>query len=220
MPKSDAPRKKMKKSNVTQLPLSPQDRYAATSWGAEGSNIHDLTVPSGQLVQVRFVGPTALISMGLLENVDLLGHIVQADHVDRVAGKAPSKEEAEETRQRQMQEMLADPSKLVGAVSMIDKIITHVVLQPKVHKIPEAGDDPANPSVVPDRVKGLIYVDSVDEMDKMYIFNYVMGGVKDLESFREGIAETMADLVPVETVSDDPQPTPKRKRSPRKLPPE
>ena len=41
---------------------------------------------------------------------------------------------------------------------------------------------------------GVVYADMVDLVDKMAIFNYAVGGTRDLESFREGLDAAMGGL--------------------------
>lgn len=216
---------KKKKTKGRRRPISP---YAATAWGqSAGDGLHDITVPSGQLVQVQRVGPTELIKLGLLEQVDVLGALVQTEHVDRVTGrgKPPKKaKDADAERAEQMKTLMSDPAKLLSAVELIDKVICYVVVQPKVHAVPvqraataedvaEYDDLELGEEFIPPRIpKGAVYIDTVELEDKMFIFQYVAGGTSDLESFRTQSDSAVASLELVKDVPDKPVKAAKRKR--------
>lgn len=68
---------------------------------------------------------------------------------------------------------------------MVNTVVVASVVEPKVHEVPE---DPE------DRDDDLLYVDEVDDEDKMFIFQWAIGGTDDIASFREQAA---ADLVAV-----------------------
>lgn len=62
----------------------------------------------------------------------------------------------------------------------------------ETYKLPmgEAGVDGRGMPI--ERVPGALYVDMLDLNDKMFLFNWVMGGSKDLERFRDEQAALMA----------------------------
>lgn len=159
----------------------------------------DLEVPSGALCQVRRPGPMGLIEAGLLDNIDILGSLIQTEHVDRVNGRAPASEEDDRTKQlRQAQELMRDPAKLKAATSMIDKVLCHVVVQPEIHlPVPPEERDPDK-----------VYSDSVEWEDKMFIFDFVLGGAADIATFRQKQQEIMGDLAAGEAVQDSTQQAP------------
>jgi hypothetical protein len=211
---------------MSDLMQAGADKYAPTAWaGATAeTNLHDITVPSGQLIQVMHVGPTGLLELGLLDSLDILGGLVQTEHVDRVAGRAPKKlTEAQEKARidAEMKELLKDPKKVMSAMQMVDKVVCGVVMKPKVFAVPVLRDPTpqelaasveldAEGKYLPPRVRGQVYVDSVDPTDKVFILNYVMGAVDDLSSFRQGLSEGVAALEPVEDVPVPAKRTPKR----------
>lgn len=157
----------------------------------------DLTVPSGALCQVRRPGPVGLIKAGLLDDMDILGSIVQTDHVDRAEGRAPSSQEDEKTKQlRQAQELMQDKDKLLKATSIIEGVVCHCVVQPEIRMVPL--DTERDPEAV--------YVDSVDFEDQVFIFQYVMGGTADLESFRTEFGEAVGSLAAQQGVPNPAKP--------------
>ena len=58
-------------------------------------------------------------------------------------------------------------------------------VEPKVHPAPE---DEA------DRDDDLLYPDDIEDMDKMFVFQWVSGGTTDLETFRQRYSSNMASL--------------------------
>jgi hypothetical protein len=235
MPKSDksgkAPKMKAaktgKKTHTDSSDLAPNsplaslpgaaDKYAPTAWGGavEGTDLHDVIVPSGQLVQIRHVGPTGLVQMGLLDSLDMLGAIVQTEHVERVSGRKPSAKDQKARIDQEMKDILADPKKIMAAMDMMDKVVCGVVVRPRVNPVPvprKATEEEIAAGVetddagwfTPERILGQVYVDSVDLEDKGFILNFVMGAVNSLGEFREELATAVADLEPVQDV---PMPT-------------
>ena len=171
------------------------NKYTATAWGAEVTM--DLEVPSGQLCLVRRPGISGLIKMGILDSLDSLTGLVQSEHLDRVATAEGRKITSED-----IAALSSNKDKLVQAVDLADKVIEYVVLQPDV-KRPVVRDAKGNPVLTDgkeqpladeDRVPGTVYTDNIDIMDKMYIFQFVVGGVSDLETFRKEFGETLAGV--------------------------
>ena len=159
-----------------------QRKYGST-WGKE--LLVDLEVPSGSLCQVRRPGITGLIKAGLLDSLDTLTSLVKTEHADRVERGAPTT-----PTQDDLKALLADKDKLLAALELMDKVICYVVVQPQVlMPIPEDQRDPA-----------CIYADSIDLEDKVFIFQYVVGGVSDLETFRQEFGATVASMENVQGV--------------------
>lgn len=165
----------------------------------------DLEVPSGGMCQVKRVGPIELIKAGLFDRLDVLGSLVQTEHVDRVAGRAPEKKSPEALQVQQMQELIKDKSKLLEAEKLIDQVVLHVVKQPELHAVPEQPTEDDQPRNW--REPGLVYVDTVDFTDKVFIFQFVVGGSADLESFRQEFQKTLGGLEPSQVVSLPAEPT-------------
>lgn len=143
-----------------------EDRYAATSWGTSGE---DLRMPSGQLAHVRKPGVQGLINAGVLHSLDSLSGIVDGI-VKKAEGKKVSADDVD------TKALLEDPAKLESMIHVIDRVVCHVVLKPTVHMTPN------------DRTRrkdNLIYADMIDFEDKMFIFNFAVGGSRDIARFRE-----------------------------------
>jgi hypothetical protein len=173
------------------------NKYAATSWATEVTI--DLECPSGQLAQVRRPGVPGLIKAGVLDSLDVLTGIVQTDHIERVKSGKDASISAEDVAK-----LAQDKAKLLEALDLADKVVEYVVLQPSVLR-PVVRDENGEPVLDPvtrkeiplpdkDRVPGQVYMDSVELMDKMFIFQFVVGGVRDLETFRAEFGETVGSL--------------------------
>jgi len=169
--------------------------YAPTTWGAKTAFI-DLTVPSGQVCQVRQPGVENLIAAGMLDNADTLMALVN-QKVEKAKGKSPVKKAADPS------ELLKqDPAKLTVLFSMIDKIVEYMVVQPRVvrpivrlEEIPEKpGTFAERPMMPEERDQDTIYTDSIDLGDRMFLFQYAIGGGDDLDSFRAKFAEGLGSL--------------------------
>jgi hypothetical protein len=75
-----------------------------------------------------------------------------------------------------MREILNDPAKLDEMMHVVNKIVCYVVVKPAVEYPP---NDPTL------RKNDAIYADMIDLEDRMFIMNWALGGVRDLERFRE-----------------------------------
>lgn len=163
-------------------PEDPTSKYAADAWLSGGiGGMEDLTVPSGQLCLVRRPGLEGLMKAGVLHNVDSLSQIVNEKHLSRVKGKGSAPEQAEIN----MSSLMDDPEGMAEVTHVIDKIVCHCVVKPEIHM---------TPNDVTRRQQGVVYADMVDLVDKMFIFNYVVGGTRDLESFRNGLEGAVGGL--------------------------
>lgn len=172
---------------ATQPPIqaaaTQTDRYAATQWGGAGS---DLEMPSGQLAYVRKPGVEQLISAGVIHSMDTLSGVV-----DVLLKKADGKP----TREVDMEAVVANPEKIDEMIHIVDRVVCHTVLKPSVEM---------TPNDVTRRRDGVIYCDMIDLQDRFFIFQYVMGGVTDLERFRR---ESSAPVGNVEQRAEDGLPT-------------
>lgn len=168
--------------------------YAPTVWGQP--QFQDLTVPSGQLCQVRLPGVQQLIAAGVIDSADTLTSLVDQKHIKRVrsktAGKAPEKE-------IDTQSLMKDPENLKKLFTLMDQVAIHMVVQPEVVScLKEVTDAEGNTEtiVIPyaDREQDRVYSDQIDMIDKMFIFQYAVGGGSDVESFRKQFGEAVGGL--------------------------
>lgn len=163
---------------------TPRPRAAVAAEGAEGiptsasewkSGVQGtlITVPSGKKITVRIVGMSAFLKKGLIPNA--LIPVIQAA---MQAGKL-------DTDEVDLGSMFEDPEKLQSLVELCDNVTVDVAISPKVHPIPNDAKGKPLPLESDERDPGKLYVDEMDFNDKMYIFNFAVGGTADLELFRQ-----------------------------------
>jgi hypothetical protein len=147
----------------------------------------DLPLPSGNVARIKQMSPQAFLSSGVLP--DPLSAIVrQAVHTKR--GLPPEK----------IREMADDPEKIQASLELFDRVLVHVAVMPVV-KMPPKCTECGEYFNVDDRHRDeglegfhtytegkrhpdVLYSDTVDLKDKIFIFQFCMGGTRDLETFR------------------------------------
>lgn len=180
---------------------NPAVRATAQTW--KRSKGEDLELPSGNVALVKRPGPAAIMSQGILP--DELTPIVQ--EAIRSGKGLPPKKQAE---------LVSDPETVVKMLDGVDKMMCVVVVDPKVryHKYTEEDvslrgvaesllgkeipEDDRNPDE-------WIYTDEVDLEDKMFIFNFAVGGTRDLRRFRGELAGSMGDVPSGDQQPDEPE---------------
>jgi len=145
---------------------------SASDWKKKKNFGVELRVPSGNVCLVRPVGLEAFISQGLIPNA--LMPIIQES---MKTGESP-----------ELTEDMVSAEMMAAMVKLFDSVTVYVVQQPTVHPAPKPGEE---------REEDLLYVDEVDLSDKMFIFNFAVGGTRSLEGFREELGERMELLLPV-----------------------
>lgn len=178
------------------MPPTNSDQYAPTSWGS--SYYEDVTVPSGQLCQVRRPGLEALMREGVLPRIDKLTNLVDQKHVKRV--REPHKAMMESI---DVDSLSSDQEALMDLLSVVDKVVEAIVIQPKIVRpiVRDAeGEAVLNSQgeeqIIPpsDREQGVIYTDYVDMEDRMFLLNYAVGGSRDLEQFRKQLEDASGSV--------------------------
>ena len=167
---------------------------AASKWKKQKGE--ELTLPSGNVALVKRPGPQALLSDGIMP--DTLMPIVQ-QAISKGMGMKPKDINIE------------DPKAVADMLDAIDRLLSKVVVEPEVayHKCLQPVDmggvtaGPAHEAWVfidedirdgetecsncgqvhPDGDE-VVYADEVDLEDKMFIFQYAVGGTRELERFR------------------------------------
>jgi hypothetical protein len=165
------------------------DRYAVTAWGSEGNGgPQDLEMPSGQVALVRKPGLERLITEGVLHRMDSLTALVDKKYIKKGRGGAANPDNVDVTG------LLGNPEAMAGVLHTVDRVVCACVIKPHVEMAP---NDPTN------RMAGVVYADTIDLTDKMFIFNWVLGGTTDLESFRRESEEVVGSLSVGESLSDE-----------------
>lgn len=172
--------------------MGTQKKNQVTSIEAIKARVGGLTeLPSGITVQVRNTGGLqAFLSAGIIPNS--LMSIVKK-------GMAGNQVGAEEI----MPDGEIDPALLSDMNELLNKIANRVIVDPVFNLVPSAEDmkkwNKSNPNKKvssPEELRrdDLLYVDELPEEDKMFIFQWVTGGTRDLERFREQHAASMDTL--------------------------
>lgn len=141
-------------------------------------------LPSGLVVKVRNPGGlTAFIANGTIPNSLLT---IVKDTLDQSLSKEEMVKKAN---------ALAEDLDSMGDVMKLMDIITYqVITEPKVRPIPTEDDvtrhnilNPEDQVSTPDDLRSddVLYVDEIDQEDKQFLFQWITGGTRDLESFRE-----------------------------------
>lgn len=151
----------------------------------------ELDLPSGNRCLLKRPGLPQLIAEGLIP--DTLQAIMQGQINKGRKGKKPVESEIDDS----LAEVMSDPQKMQEAFDMMDRICAHVMVEPplKFHKF-EIVDGAGVWEVIPDedRDPEVLYTDDVDEMDKNFIFQFVVGGTRDLERFRQQFGSGMGGV--------------------------
>lgn len=159
------------------------NKYAANQWkkGSGQPNLRDLRVPSGQLCQVRRARIEELFKQGVLSSVDQLSKIVSGTFVG-------------DDGEVDMEKALADPEGIAEGFKVIDKVVAHVVVQPKVYE-PVEGEERD-----PDR----IYTDDIELEDRVFIFQFALGGFDDIDRFRAEASRVVGNMESSEDLEHTP----------------
>lgn len=150
---------------------APGTVTSANAWKKQVTGGTLLTVPSGNTALVRAPGMQAFLKEGVIPNS--LMSIVQES---MTAGTAPS--------EAAQQSMVDDPQKLQDLMKLVDAVTVSCCLDPKVLPAPLDTEGNALPFDHEDRDENVLYADEVDFNDKMFIFQFAVGGTADLEKFR------------------------------------
>lgn len=186
-------------------PLAPQDRRAkqgpkkiatAATWGSKKQkSTFELELPSGETVLLKRVDMPTLLASGAFP--DSLMSIV-SEKIKSATGKDDTPTALDPAV---VKNVLADPAKLAELFDSIDKIVPLVVAEPTVrnHKRPvfDAQEKPTGTfETIPDdeRDEDVVYTDVVDLEDKMFIFQFTVGGTREVEDFRAELGSTVADV--------------------------
>lgn len=159
-----------------------------SEWKSSSQGV-DLQVPSGKTCKVRRKPMDSFIRRGIIPNSLL--PIVRA----AIKGEDMDKMEMGDLDEQQVIDMFA----------LYDAVVCDCVVAPKVYPIPhytakDAAEGRCSEEVVgkeidiEDRNQDFLYVDEVDQDDKVFIYNFVTGGTRDLESFRSEQAAAMERL--------------------------
>lgn len=136
-------------------------------------------LPSGNVVRIRPVGFQAFLKAGLIPN-SLMGVVQSA--IDR--GTAADLD---------VGSIIKDATRVQEMVDMVDNAVCFVMVEPEVLPAPKNEED---------RDEDCLYVDEIDDEDKMYIFGICTGGPRDVETFRAEQANGLAAVQRSKSLAD------------------
>lgn len=187
---------------VEATPEAPLTPTPAESWvGAVPVAGTDLRLPSGNVARVRRVSPQAFVNGGFIP--DPLTNIV-TKAIQSKKGLPPEK----------VQEMAGDRESIQASLEMFDRVLSYVCVMPHVQMPPRCRecdkyynvDDRHKDNTRDDfhvyqespREPSVLYTDMVDLKDKIFIFQWAIGGTRDLETFRQELPKGLGDLLDVQ----------------------
>lgn len=159
-------------------------------------------LPSGLTVVVKNPGGlTAFIANGSIPNSLLT--IVKS-----TLDKNLSKEEVI----KNATDMTKDLDSIGDMMQLMNIVVQKVITKPKVAHVPTEEDlerhnilNPENQLSDPEELRSedFLYTDEIEEADKMFLFQWVTGGTRDLETFRKEHERNVA-LVSASQGSEEP----------------
>lgn len=170
--------------------VAKQQQRKATSvadWKGGGFDPF-LDLPSGKTIKVRpATGFKPLIKAGIIPN-SLMSIVMSALN----KGEEPD-----------LSAFSKDLSKINEMLELMDAITIFTVVEPEIKSITD---------VEGDRDPDSLYVDEVAEEDKMFIFQWVTGGTRDLEQFRKEAGSTLDVVQRSKDVASKTKPAPRTRR--------
>lgn len=184
-------------------PKTPQDRKkksgksgkrqiaTAATWGSKAATgTFELDLPSGNTILTKRVSLPELLASGAFP--DTLMSIV-SEKIDTATGQ---KDTPKEIDPEALKGMVNDPEKLSELFTAVDKVVPLVVAEPtvKFHQRKVEGSDELETIPDDEREDDVVYTDAVDLMDKMHIFQFAVGGTREVETFRSELTSAVADI--------------------------
>lgn len=148
-----------------------------------------VTLPSGLSMRLSSPGMTTFLQSGMIPN-SLMATITEALN----KGKAPDMSQVN----------LEDSEELNGMLHMIDVVTYRCAVEPRVLPVPEDEDEERDPD--------LLYVDELDDYDKLFIFQWATGGTTDVERFRHELDEQVGAVSDGSVISNPTKPPTRAKK--------
>lgn len=167
---------------------SKKKATSAAGWKGKKALATTLELPSGNVCKVRRVSIAKLLSEEVFP--DELSALIQ----DTVSDKSGKKSIAKESASASVKDM----GKFMDA---IDKVAVLVIAEPKVVRpVDENGKELDDDDRDPEK----LYTDDVDLEDKIFVFQYAVGGGSDLNTFRSELAAGVGSVPDVQAVEGSP----------------
>ncbi len=146
-----------------------------------------IQLPSGNWITVKNTSLGGFLQSGNIPN--MLLQVIQ-DSMGKQ--KAQRDEDIDST----VKTMLEDPTQLIEIYKSVDAFVIAVAVEPQVHPVPESEND---------RDDELLYVDELDEEDKMFLFSRGMGDAEQAAPFPAPVAKRVGGVQPRKTVASKTQ---------------
>lgn len=163
-----------------------------SAWKKQAQGV-DLPLPSGNVCLVRPVGMQVFMQKGMIPN-----------SLMPIVNKAMQDQKPMEMKD--LGEM--DEQKLSDVMELVDAVTCFVVTEPVVSSVATREaierDETLTPEEREEKLNSTLFVDEVDLDDKMFIFQFSVGGTRDVERFRE---QQAALVEPLPGQPDVPVPT-------------
>lgn len=156
-----------------------------------------LALPSGKTALVRPLGVLHFLRAGNIPNP--LRPFIE-NLIEQASGKGPKKEpDVEAETAKFIEDLKEHPENFAELMQFVDSVTVEAVEKPTVKPVPVWSDEPGTryytddeefhgtPVPFSQRDRAL-YVDIVDQADKFHIFNFVSGGTRSVERFRDEVA--------------------------------
>lgn len=171
---------------------------SASNWKSARQG-EEVPLPSGNTALIRRPGMESLFAAGVLPDELTKIAIEQIEMGQKGPQDHKPKQTAEGLDPEVMKKFLSGENAIADIFDSFDRITAMCVVEPTClyHKRrvvdPQTGvqnvDDKGRPLMeeIPqsDREEDVIYTDDVDVDDKTFIFNFVVGGTRDIETFRQ-----------------------------------
>lgn len=142
-----------------------------------------MEMPSGNFMRIRKVGLQTLIKTGTMPN-----SLMAIAQKGVAKGQSPGVDPVDD---QAMFDILQDQDKVTQIAEFMDKVLIMCAAEPTVLPLPDEGVE---------RDEELLYVDDIDEEDKMFVFQVVTGGTTDIEEFRKQLSANVAAVRGLEDV--------------------
>lgn len=161
---------------------------SAREWKSSSRTPVELELPSGNVCLAINKGMKVFLQEGNVPN-SLMG-IVQGAIDGAEGGKTKQK----------FQEAGDDPKLIGDMMHLMDALVVTCVREPVIMPVPKKEDGTWDEAA---KDPDLLYIDDVDMEDKMFIFQWCVGGTSDVEQFRKEYAANLASLSSGESVEQE-----------------
>lgn len=168
---------KNKGGATTKAVSSPQDWKRKVG----GKAITNVQLPSGVVVKVKRISIPKLLSEGVFP--DTLARLITE--------KLDGDKKGQKSDDVDVSSLLGNQEQLEALFTAMDKMTLMTVVEPKVLS---NVDDEGNKIADEDRDEEAIYVDEIELDDKVFLFQYSVGGTKELEPFRAELDTAVGSL--------------------------